>query len=728
MADRIDRDMVISSLREVLDRDNSLSRCCAIRGLARLNASDAESHKLLIDALLDPDPDVRVDAAEALGQLKIKAAASPLLDNIEGDPEGDVRIAAIKALGKIRSDAAVDRLIRCVEESGYPELDQLLDDDGFSACWEVQRGALEALGRIGDDRATQPVIDLLKDEENEELQESGFQLLAHLNSEQAEKFLVELLKDGGRLARRRAAQAIATAPNIQTGSSGVSTDLLAALSEALVDSDASVRIYAARALKAANNPMMQVSLVLLLNDPEAEVRHEVASLLGDMRGSDIVNRLHELLQRAEPELKYQLVRVLSNIADPRSYETLHELLLSCDPIKDHHLMYETIGALGSIAKPGQERELLDILTNTDRHYTVRVQAAQALGRIYRNLSTNKDAGSDSHPEDVVNALIQSIDDGNERVSYAAIMALAEIQPRQAVETLVALLRSGTANSYRDPDSEDILQETESEAEAVEIPPAMQEMISGHDAGTSTLAAILTQPSSELEAPGPEPGTESSAASENVKRILAARLLGNISRPDAQAMAALIEAGTGRDATIRKEAILSLGRIAHPESAPVILDGLNAQQDEVRLASLDALAHFGDLETVNDRLAVLFSDPDPNIRERIAAMLDFSCGDKAQGCLQQALQDEDHTVCKTALARLTEELADEQVVSQTFALMFKFGGELRTQAAAALRRMNDLHSATRLIEMLNDEEQEVSHWICIDALAEMYTVAGSEATT
>ena len=188
MADGIDRDVVISSLREVLQRDNSLSRCCAIRGLARLNAKDTQSYKRLIDALLDPDPDVRVDAAEALGRLKVEAAVGPLLDNIEGDPEGDVRIAAIKALGEIRSDAAVERLIRCVEESGYPELDQLLDDDGFSACWEVQRGALEALGSIGDARATQPVIDLLRDEENEELQESGFQLLAYLNSEQAEKF------------------------------------------------------------------------------------------------------------------------------------------------------------------------------------------------------------------------------------------------------------------------------------------------------------------------------------------------------------------------------------------------------------------------------------------------------------------------------------------------------------------------------------------------------------
>ena len=65
------------------------------------------------------------------------------------------------------------------------------------------------------------------------------------------------------------------------------------------------------------------------------------------------------------------------------------------------------------------------------------------------------------------------------------------------------------------------------------------------------------------------------------------------------------------------------------------------------------------------------------------------------------------------------MKSEQLRDRILALMFEFSGELRTQAAAALRRMNDLSGAARLLELLNDPREEEFHWICMDALAEMF---------
>ena len=720
----IDRETVIRNLHQVMQWDNSLSRCCAVRGLARLGAKDIESILLFIDALLDPDPDVRADAAEALGRVKAESAVAPLLANIEGDPEGDVRIAAVRAVAEIGSTTAVDGLIRCIRESGYPELDQMVDDADFGACWEVQGGALRALGSIGDASAVQPLMDLLEGEDNEEIQESGFQVLAEFADERAGEFLVGRLKNGNPLTRRRAAQALSTEPNLHGASYALPAEMLNALNDALVDPEPNVRIYAARALSTSNNPMVAVSLTLLLNDPEAEVRNEVASMLGGIRGSAIVDRLHDLLQQAEAESKPLLVHVLGEIADVSSYPLLHDVLRLCDPVNDRHLLYETIVALGAIGEPGPGKDVIEILVNSDMHYTIRVQAARALGHIYRGATTNEYAGEEQLEEGLKAALVSAIDDENARVSYAAISALLEIDKDQAVDRLIALLRVDAAVPGP-PESLAAIEPNEGMG-GNDIPTAMQHMIGDHSPGTSTLAAILAQPSTAADSHESETELEQDTETHSEKRVLAARLLGNIPNPGPQVMAALAAAGADPDAVVRKEVILTLGRIADPKSVPVILNGLSAPQDDVCMASLDALKNFNSMKKVNKRLAALFDDPNPDMRERIITTLNFDGGPAATACLLQALEDENRNVCRAALARLPADAGSARATRLASDLIFRFAGELKANAVAALRRMNDCSSAVWLLETLHDADREELHWICIDALAEMYAQEGQEA--
>ena len=101
----------------------------------------------LIHELKDTNPDVRMDAAEKLGELKSKRAVSPL-SNLSKDPDALVRICVAESLGDIKSRKAIPVL-----------LDMLKDKD------ELVRGyAAEGLGMIGD-KSVIPVLEKMLREE-----------------------------------------------------------------------------------------------------------------------------------------------------------------------------------------------------------------------------------------------------------------------------------------------------------------------------------------------------------------------------------------------------------------------------------------------------------------------------------------------------------------------------------------------------------------------------------
>jgi HEAT repeat protein len=734
------RDNLIHTLQQVLDRDNSLSRCCAVKALARLDACDDESTKRLMGMLLDQDPDVRIDAATALGRLGVEEAAEPLLKNIEGDPEGGVRIEAVRALSKIKSTRAVEPLIRCFQEDGYPQLDNLVDDLEFNACWEVQSQSIDALGEIGDPRTVEPLMALLEEEGYEDLQENGFRVLARLSGDKARAFLLKQLQEGNVLARRRAAKALIGLPGLRDEGEGVSPEILDALTNALVDPEPNVRIYAAQVLGATRNPMVTVPLTLLLNDPDMEVRSEVAKLLGKVRGKKIAERLHQLLEDPEQELKRQVVQVLGDIGDPASLEPLSRLLDS----QDGKLVYEVVIALGKIAVPGPENKLARILADKKTHYTSRIQAAQALGPILRNAKTRQEDASGENtaarreeevaqprptPQEV---LEEAVFDEDERVGYAALNSLVAMDPEHAVGRLAVLLggepRPAGAELQHEPEAGEespvagVQPEASGDASGAEIPHELEDLIAGHDAQTSTLASMLANqvPVSALaeamdEPPRGFPG--------KTVRILAARLLGNISSPEPPAVDVLIQACAGEDPELRREAIRSLGRIGDEKALPVILEGLEAEQEFIRMAALVASGQFTGVPDANERITKLLDDPDAAIRQKVVQTLDSQKGPAVAEYLLQALEDEDLGVCRAALNALSEEIYDEEHGKRIEELMFKFSAGLRQEAAATLRRMHDYSSTSALLERLRDMGQEEFHWICIEALAELY--AGEE---
>jgi HEAT repeat protein len=100
----------------------------------------------LIEALNFPDdPNIRLDAASALGQIGDSRAVKPLIAALD-DQQGVIEMAAL-ALGEMGDPRAVDPLTEPLNHGN----------------WEVRSSAAKALGKIGDERAVDPLTKLLDD-------------------------------------------------------------------------------------------------------------------------------------------------------------------------------------------------------------------------------------------------------------------------------------------------------------------------------------------------------------------------------------------------------------------------------------------------------------------------------------------------------------------------------------------------------------------------------------
>ena len=110
------------------------NRARALRKMGRSRSPMALDQ--LIQALSDPNPDVRRQAAHGLGEAGASEAINPLLDELR-DQESDIRGEAAEALGKIGDHHVIDPLI------------EALDDEDT----RVQISAIRALSDMGNAEA-----------------------------------------------------------------------------------------------------------------------------------------------------------------------------------------------------------------------------------------------------------------------------------------------------------------------------------------------------------------------------------------------------------------------------------------------------------------------------------------------------------------------------------------------------------------------------------------------
>ena len=138
-------DSYLSVLEEWLrNGDDALLRNAAMEAFRTLGGRAVRS---LILLLKDKDPDVRIFAANVLGDIRDAEALSSLIPALD-DPDVNVKIASAEALGKIGSEKAVTALAKLIGNTTW-----------------VTMAAIEAIGEIGGDKALSVLHRCLEKEE-----------------------------------------------------------------------------------------------------------------------------------------------------------------------------------------------------------------------------------------------------------------------------------------------------------------------------------------------------------------------------------------------------------------------------------------------------------------------------------------------------------------------------------------------------------------------------------
>lgn len=662
--------------------------------LKLLAASNNDVTAPLVALLGEPDIDLRIQAALALGEQQTPEAIDALSRAVD-DPDPNVRFHAVESLGRLRAADAVETLAR------------LAAGDDFFLVFP----AVDALARIGDVRAVPALVPLL---DRPMIAEPVAEALGETGGAEVVRPLVGLLNRGGPAAA--VARALARLHERYERDYGGGA-LIVAEFQALVDAAGTARMLDAIAScdGADLRPIVTVlgwlkgeavhrALARLLGHAEvrgdaidAIVRQDagvVDILIDEVDSSDPDTALAAIValgrlgnRRAAPRIAAALGRspavavaaaaALSRIGDPSSHDALLPLLAHADAA----VRQGAVGALNSIGHPDLAARVLELLVSDNA--TLRESGVRI-------------AGYFGYAE-AVEPLLRCASDPVERVRRAAVEHLAFLDSPQALAALASALHDGSA-AVRAAAAQGLAHTSRESAEAPLLAASADpdtwvryhavRALGELGAGAARLAAVAeSDPAMHV-------------------RIAALESLGAID--DDESAATLRVHASSANPDLAVAAVRSLGRSADPRAAAELRAALRRPDPAVRLAAVTAYRRA----TTTDAVAALqwtaAADGDDGVAAgaveamRAMAVRSGDVGAAAvAGLLASTVEPRVREAAIAALARLPEtRVAD--VVRGLDATQ----PSLRTAAVAALGRMRRPEASAAIRAALDDGDAAV----------------------
>ncbi len=708
------RDRLTAILTDGID----VHRCAAARALGSMGL--AESVEPLIKALLDEDPDVRTDAAFALGALNDPASAEKLMENLVGDPESDVKRAAIKALIAMRYEPVVP-LLRKLAVSRSEE-DVAWDEEAFYTdewdSWiDIQMSAFEGLGVFAPEEAVPEIIEAMLDDEAQDLTEPGLRALARMGEAGALAIIDQYGLGDTRMCRRIVrAVGMSDNPHLDDLRGGMVADV-----------KPEIRRLALENLEATDDRLKP-----LFGDEDGSVRAAVVKHAG-LQNTLL---LWDLIKDPDPVVRVEVFKIIKTNPDKFKDEDLEKAVqkaITGDPDAAKQAALALIALKGPEAAKG----LLHVLSNAEIPQKFRVGVIEAVEK----------AGDIAVP-----ALLQAAGDTDRQLRLAALTALAEIasnDPKWPNDAGLGLITGLNGELVLPPE--------EVEEEIVEkepLPEITEEIANEIDAElplvaekiepvTSTLDAIK---SNVPDAPVEEP--EEIILSDETQRMLdltkrrklgkrklswdtmasphedvqrfSARLLGSVVHKDVtDALIATLTQDV--DEETRNGALFSLAKHGEKtgtmpaEALAPLQELLKSDVSETRALALRSMGWIKGAE-MDAVLEGFLTDSDPLVRVEAVKAMDHR--NLATDALINALNDKYQGVgiaAARALARLFgDDSADALVL---FAVTND--GTYRRDIGKLLGQYAPDAGAARLLELLADEDQKARWLVAIDALAELF---------
>jgi cyclophilin family peptidyl-prolyl cis-trans isomerase/HEAT repeat protein len=277
------------------DAEVTVVRIEAIRALVDLNAREAAAPlaKLLVGRNVDPN--LRLEAVAALGQLRT-AGITDLLIDLATESWPSLRAAALTALARVDSDT----LLRVL--SG-------LDPDPH---WSVRAAVASALGTLDAERARPRLMAMLRDSDQRVIP-SVLSALVALQAPGVESILIERLRADDAVVRQAAAAGLARLKS--------STGALA-IAEAWETAEKDPTYVARGAMLAAlvdlDRAVARPILTKALTDRDWAVRLRAASLLRSIDPGADVSSIRPAPAAVVPELN-DLVALATPPVTPTAY-------------------------------------------------------------------------------------------------------------------------------------------------------------------------------------------------------------------------------------------------------------------------------------------------------------------------------------------------------------------------------------------------------------------------
>jgi HEAT repeat protein len=412
----------------------------------------AEARDLLVEASKDPNERIRKLAVEALSRV-FGASPSRKVDipqtsgrirdsNVEvivkslSDPSAEVRAQSAEALGRLRDNRAVEPLLATLNDK-----DQ-----------RVREKAVLALGSFSDERIFDALVDFILKDSNANLRnqaEKTFKSVAERTCK--EKVLirrkqeaVQEVKSGttGYAAVAHGGRHLMIHPvavnkiiGIYSPNPGVQVILLNMIG---LFWDARIEEYLMKCLENPSPQVRQTVLTLLggygmnqaipklidaLRDKDRGVRAHAATTLGYSKDKRALEPLIERLNDSDDEVRAAALSSLGNFDDQRVSD------LSVELLRDKARSVRSSAVLNIKKKPDKRAVESLILLLNDPYWFIPPNAAEALALI----------GDKRAVEPLIDAMNGKFNSKDTRLREEAAKALGLIGDRRAVEPLIEIL-------------------------------------------------------------------------------------------------------------------------------------------------------------------------------------------------------------------------------------------------------------------------------------------------
>ncbi len=421
-------------LREALQNPAPNIRSNAARTLGKTKAPGATPY--LVDLLQDEDAAVRASACEALGLIGDRASVEPLVlmiqDNVEKVQEQaasaisrfgkQATIPLLNALSRERDKFAQRAFLKCLGRIGDPKSVPALINYLRSSYFLVRQAAVAALVRFGAivtrhllatlSYNSSDIEDLKKDagdKEHQELQIRAIKALGGLEDHRAVPLLKEIVETG--------------LPDIQEAASQ-------ALSQ--IGCAAWGRCCALKVLAEVADASVVLEILPSLKDDSENVRFEAVRALGKMGGAAAVEHLARMARKDNAGfIRREAMRVLRTAGQGQA-EMLGAALHG---LKDtsREVRVQAARLLGSFQDGRSIQPLLKVMA--DPHWGVRESAENAL------LNFGPEA---------VDPLVEALKSPSWTTRFRAARLLGEIGDAKAMAPLKnTLLRRGERKDVRE---------------------------------------------------------------------------------------------------------------------------------------------------------------------------------------------------------------------------------------------------------------------------------------